>query len=87
MYEKVEGFNVTGKELKEFRIAAGLTQQALGNMVGISRRAIAKYEAGEIDLGQIEVKTAIKLASVLGVPIKRFLDEQNGKDDEIEKNC
>ena len=63
---------MTGHEFKEIRKAAGLTQQALGDLVGTSRRAIAKYEAGEIDLGQIEVKTAIKLAAVLGIPVEWF---------------
>ena len=63
---------MTGYEFKEIRKAAGLTQQALGDLVGTTRRAIAKYEAGEIDLGQIEVKTAIKLAAVLGIPVERF---------------
>lgn len=72
---------MTGKDLKEFRIAAGLTQQSLGNVVGISRRAIAKYEAGDIDLSQIEVKTAIKLAAILGIPIEKFID---GKENENE---
>lgn len=65
---------MTGKELKELRQAAGLTQQALGDMAGTSRRAIAKYEAGEIDLGQIEVKTAFRLARALNIPVDRFDD-------------
>ena len=54
---------MTGQEFKSIRKSAGLTQQALGDMAGTSRRSIAKYESGEIDLGQIEVKTAIRLAN------------------------
>lgn len=65
---------MTGQEFKELRKAAGLTQQALGDMAGASRRSIAKYEAGDIDLGQIEVKTAIKLANALNIPVERFGD-------------
>lgn len=65
---------MTGQEFKELRKAAGLTQQALGDMVGTSRRSIAKYEAEDIDLGQIEVKTAIKLANALNIPVERFGD-------------
>ena len=64
---------MTGQEFKALRKSSGLTQQALGDMVGTSRRAIAKYEAEDIDLGQIEVKTAIKLAEVLNVPVDMFL--------------
>lgn len=65
---------MTGKEFKSLRKAAGLTQQALGDMVGTSRRAIAKYEAEDIDLSQIEVKTAIKLSKALNIPVERFGD-------------
>lgn len=65
---------MTGQEFKALRQTAGLTQQALGNMAGTSLRAIAKYEAGEIDLGRIEVKTAIKLAVALKIPVERFAE-------------
>lgn len=63
---------MTGQEFKALRQGAGLTQQALGDLAGTSRRAIAKYEDGDIDLGRIEVKTAIKLAEALKIPIERF---------------
>lgn len=70
---------MTGQEFKALRQTAGLTQTALGGLAGTSRRAIAKYEAGDIDLGQIEVKTAIKLAEALGIPVERFADVDCGK--------
>lgn len=65
---------MTGQELKALRMGAGLTQQALGDMAGTSLRSIAKYEAGDIDLGQIEVKTAIRLARALKIPVEKFGD-------------
>lgn len=65
---------MTGQEFKALRQAAGYTQQALGDMTGAGRRAIAKYEAGDIDLGKIEVRTAIKLAKALNVSIEAFED-------------
>ena len=65
---------MTGQELKALRRCAGWTQQALGDMAGTSRRSIAKYEAGDIDLGQIEVKTAIRLARALKIPVEKFGD-------------
>ena len=65
---------MTGQEFKSIRKSAGLTQQALGDMAGTSGRSIAKYESGEIDLGQIEVKTAIRLANALNIPVERFGD-------------
>lgn len=65
---------MTGQEFKQLRRAAGLTQKALGEKAGTSQRAIAKYEAGDIEIGRIEVKTAIKLAKALGVKVERFAD-------------
>lgn len=65
---------MTGQEFKALRNEKKLTQEALGKLAGTSRRAIAKYEAGDIDLGQIEVKTAIKLAAALGIPVEQFGD-------------
>ena len=65
---------MTGQEFKSIRKSAGLTMWALGDMAGTSRRSIAKYESGEIDLGQIEVKTAIRLANALNIPVERFGD-------------
>ena len=69
---------MTGQEFKELRKAAGLTQQALGDLADTSRRAIAKYEAGDIDLSQIEIKTAIKLAAALDIPVERFVEVTPG---------
>lgn len=65
---------MTGHEFKRLRQSAGLTQHALADLVGTSRRAIAKYEAEDILLSQIEVKTAIKLARVLGIPVELFAE-------------
>ena len=70
---------MTGHEFKRLRQSAGLTQQALADLVGTSRRAIAKYEAEDILLSQIEVKTAIKLAKVLGIPIELFAESRHKK--------
>ena len=65
---------MSGQEFKALRKAAGYTQQALGDMVGTSRRNIAKYESGDINLSQIEVKTAIKLAAILNISIEKFAE-------------
>lgn len=67
---------MTGQEFKALRQAAGLTQQALGDMSGTGRRAIAKYEAGDIKLDQIAVRTAVRLAKILHVPVERFGEEE-----------
>lgn len=65
---------MTGQEFRQLRQSAGLTQSELGALVGTSWRMIAKYEAGDIDIGRIEVRTAVKLADALNVPVEQFAD-------------
>lgn len=40
--------NNIGKMIKDARIAKGLTQEELGNLVGVQKSAIAKYENGRV---------------------------------------
>lgn len=49
--------------LRELRKKAGLTQQELAEVVGISRPAITCYETGRLSL---DVKVAKKISKVLG---------------------
>ena len=37
-----------GERIREARLASGLTQQQLGDMVGVQKSAIAKYESGRV---------------------------------------
>lgn len=37
-----------GQRIKEARTAAGLTQQELGDLIGVQKSAIAKYESGRV---------------------------------------
>lgn len=37
-----------GQKIKQARIAKGLTQEELGNLVGLQKSAIAKYENGRV---------------------------------------
>ena len=37
-----------GQKIKKARLERGLTQQELGNMVGVQKSAIAKYESGRV---------------------------------------
>lgn len=54
-----------GDVIKEARIAKGLTQDELGEMVGLKKSAISKYESGQIV--NIKRSTLQKLAIVLGL--------------------
>lgn len=54
-----------GKIIKDARIAKGLTQEELGNLVGVQKSAIAKYENGRVV--NIKRSTLQGLATVLNL--------------------
>lgn len=54
-----------GKKIKDARLAKGLTQEELGNIVGLQKSAIAKYENGRVV--NIKRSTLQKLAQALGL--------------------
>ncbi|WP_298806935.1 XRE family transcriptional regulator [uncultured Pseudokineococcus sp.] len=55
-----------GERVREARLAAGLTQQRLGEEVGLDRTAVAKVETGDRRLSIIE---AASVAEALRVPL------------------
>lgn len=54
-----------GKKIKDARLAKGLTQQELGDLVGVQKSAIAKYENGRVI--NIKRSTMQKIASALNI--------------------
>ena len=54
-----------GQKIKEARIKKGLTQQELGDIVGVQKSAIAKYENGRVV--NIKRSTLQKIASALNI--------------------
>lgn len=54
-----------GKLIKEARIEKGLTQEQLGELVGVQKSAIAKYESGRVV--NIKRSTLQKLAKALNL--------------------
>lgn len=54
-----------GKKIREARQSKGLTQEALGQIVGLQKSAIAKYENGRVV--NIKRSTLQKLANALGL--------------------
>lgn len=56
----------TGKLIKEARIQKNYTQGELGTLVGVSNKAVSRWENGDSfpDVGVLE-----NLASILGVSI------------------
>lgn len=54
-----------GQKIKDARIAKGLTQEELGNIVGVQKSAVAKWENGRVQ--NIKRRTLQKLADTLGL--------------------
>ena len=54
-----------GDKIKEARIAKGLTQEKLGEMLGVQKSAIAKYESGRVV--NIKRTTLKKISDILGL--------------------
>lgn len=54
-----------GEKIKNARIAKGLTQADLGELLGVQKSAVAKYENGRIV--NIKRSTLQKISDVLGI--------------------
>ena len=57
--------NNIGDRIKNLRTLAGLSQEELGNRVGVQRAAINKYEKGTVT--NIPIQTIEKMANVFDV--------------------
>lgn len=64
-----------GKIIKKARQEKGMTQQALGEIVGVQKSAIAKYENGRIV--NIKRSTLQKIASTLNIRPSELLFEES----------
>ncbi len=65
--------NIVAKRLSELRKAAGISQDKLGEQLGISNRAVSKWEKG---LAMPSTQNFIKLSKIFNVPIEHFFAEQ-----------
>ena len=55
-----------GAKIKAARLAKGMTQEELGEILGVQKSAIAKYESGRVV--NIKRSTLKKISDVLGIP-------------------
>ena len=55
-----------GQRLKRLRMKKRLTQEELGDMLGITKGAIQKYESGKIK--NFKVETVRKLSTIFELP-------------------
>ena len=56
---------MTGERIKKLRKEKGLTQQQLGEMLGVQKSAIAKYENGRVP--NLKKETISRLAEIFNV--------------------
>lgn len=62
-----------GSELKRLRLERGYTQQQLGDMIGVQKSAIQKYEKGTVK--NLKQETISKLCRIFDVSPAVFLDD------------
>ena len=67
-----------GQTIRQARIAKGLTQEELGNLVGLQKSAIAKYENGRVV--NIKRSTLQKLAKALDLRGSDLVIEDDPKE-------
>lgn len=59
-------------QLKKFRTLNGLSQQALGDVLGVSNQQYSKFESG---LNRISASQVLKIANEYSVAIELFFDD------------
>lgn len=64
-----------GNRIRHLRKDLGLSQEKLGELIGVSYQQIQKYEKG---VNKINVERLLQIASALGVPVHTFFEELPG---------
>jgi len=62
-----------GEKIKTARIAKGLTQEQLGELLGLQKSAVAKYENGRVV--NIKRSTLQKISEVLGIKPSELISD------------
>ena len=65
-----------GERIRELRAEQGLTQQQLGELLGVSQFSVSKYEREALDLN---TDTLIRLCGIFGVSVDYLLGLDEGK--------
>ena len=77
-----------GERIKRFRLAKDMTQEELGEILGITKGAVQKYESGQIS--NFKADTIKKLSETFGSPPVYFMydrvPEINGPVNEVLKS-
>lgn len=67
-----------GEKIRAARIAKGMTQEELGDLLGIQKSAVAKYENGRIV--NIKRSTLKKISDILGIRPAELIFEKINRD-------
>ena len=67
-----------GQKIKKARLERGMTQQELGDIVGVQKSAIAKYENGRVV--NIKRSTLQKIAKALEMRPSELMFEESSKE-------
>lgn len=67
-----------GQKIRKARLERGLTQQELGDIVGVQKSAIAKYESGRVV--NIKRSTLQKIAKALNIRPSDLVFTESPKD-------
>lgn len=71
-----------GEKIKAARIAKGMTQEQLGEILGVQKSAVAKYESGRVV--NIKRSTLKTISEVLGLRPAELIDEEEAKKNDIQ---
>ena len=64
-----------GEYIKKLRIESGYSQEQLGNLLGVQRAAVQKWECGRVQ--NLKRETIKKLAEIFDVSPSTFIDAEN----------
>ena len=70
-----------GSKIKKARLAKGMTQETLGELLGIQKSAVAKYENGRVV--NIKRNTLKKICDILDIPASELIFEKARKSHEV----
>ena len=65
--------SVIGEQIKKIRIEKGITQEQLGEMIGVTTQAVSRWERG----GTPDAEILPSIADVLGVSTDALFGREN----------
>jgi transcriptional regulator with XRE-family HTH domain len=60
-----------GRRVRTFRLEKGLSQEQLGDQLGLSFQQVQKYEKG---INRIGAGRLMRIANILEIPVENFFD-------------